>query len=280
MAENLPVKDGTQVIDAEGAYVTPGGIDSHVHLNQLYNAATDGLMVTQINNGVIPDRENYPHDTYDMGTRSAVAGGTTTVISFANQLRDDHSLAPVIGEYHKMAAGKSYCDYAFHCILSNPTKKVLEEDLPWIVQEHGITSIKIYMTYQALMLRDYQILDVLHAARKLGITTMVHAENADVIDWMTEHLEEQGMTAPYYHGTSRPTIAEAEAAVSIPLPSPFLILLTISAESRYIFIRIDGHAYPFSTHLRSQDNKGRSRGSDATPPRLRRDLSSILVPTS
>ncbi len=113
-----------------------------------------------------------------------------------------------------MAAGQSYCDYAFHVILSNPTNHVLEKDLPMMVEHYGITSVKIYMTYKAFQLRDYQILDVMHAARKLGITTMVHAENADVIDWMTEHLEEQGMTAPYNHGTSRPPIVESEATVS------------------------------------------------------------------
>jgi dihydropyrimidinase len=154
------------------------------------------------------------HDTYDTGTRSAVAGGTTTVVTFASQLRDDDSLVPVVDEYHKLAAGQSYCDYAFHIILSNPTKRILEEDLPRMVEEHGITSVKIYMTYKAFQLKDYEILDVLHATRKLGVTTMIHAENADVIDWMTEHLEEQGMTAPYHHGTSRPPIVEAEATVS------------------------------------------------------------------
>lgn len=64
------------------------------------------------------------------------------------------------------------------------------------------------------MLKDYQVLDVMHAARKLGITTMIHAENADVIEWMTDHLEEKGMTHPHHHGNSRPTAVEAEATVS------------------------------------------------------------------
>ncbi|EXJ79072.1 dihydropyrimidinase [Capronia epimyces CBS 606.96] len=211
VARGLPATDGVEILDAEGAYITPGGIDTHVHLSQLYEASVGGLMKTQITNGQIPDLANYTNDTYDTGTRSAVAGGTTTVITFASQLRDDESLVPVLEEYYKLADGQSYCDYAFHMILSNPTKHVLEHDLPMMVEKYGITSVKIYMTYKAFQLRDYQILDVMHAARKLGITTMVHAENADVIDWMTEHLEEQGMTAPYHHGTSRPPIVEAEA---------------------------------------------------------------------
>lgn len=36
---------------------------------------------------------------------------------------------------------------------------------------------------------------------------------------MTEHLEEQGMTAPHHHGTSRPPIVEAEATVGNPVRS-------------------------------------------------------------
>ncbi|OQU99766.1 hypothetical protein CLAIMM_05353 [Cladophialophora immunda] len=213
VARDLPVRNGDQVsiLDAEGAYITPGGIDTHVHLSQLYEASVDSLMRTQITNGKIPDLANYTNDTYDTGTRSAVAGGTTTVITFASQLRNDESLVPVLEEYAKLADGQSYCDYGFHMILSNPTKHILEVDLPMMVERYGITSVKIYMTYKAFQLRDYEILDVMHAARRLGITTMVHAENADVIDWMTEHLEEQGMTAPYHHGTSRPPIVEAEA---------------------------------------------------------------------
>jgi len=73
------------------------------------------------------------------------------------------------------------------------------------------------MTYESMKLNDHEILDVMYMARRLGITTMVHAENADMINWMTEHLEAQGMTAPYYHGTSRPPIVEAEAVVSLGL---------------------------------------------------------------
>ncbi len=213
MGVNLPVKQGVEEIQAEGAYVTPGGIDTHVHLSQFYEAAVGSPEKTIVTDCNIPDMENYTGDTYDTGTRSAVAGGTTTVITFASQMRGDDSLIPVVEEYHKLAKDKSYCDYSFHCIISNPSETVLNKDLKILVEEYGITSVKIYMTYRSLMLKDYQILDVMYTARKLGITTMVHAENADVIDWMTEHLEEKGMTHPHHHGTSRPPAVEAEATV-------------------------------------------------------------------
>jgi dihydropyrimidinase len=162
---------------------------------------------------VIPDRENYVADTYDTGTRSAVAGGTTTVVTFASQLKKDESIIPVIDNYHKLAKDQSYCDYAFHVIITNPTQQIVEDEFPRMVDEYGITSVKLYMTYKPMRLHDYQVLDVMYSARKLGITTMVHAENADIIDWMTQHLEEKLMTHPHHHGTSRPPVVEAEATV-------------------------------------------------------------------
>ena len=163
----------------------------------MYEASVDSLTKTPATNGKIPDLENYTGDTYDTGTRSAVAGGTTTVITFASQLRQDDSLVPVIEEYHKLAEGQSYCDYAFHVILSNPSKRILDEDLKMMVEKYGITSVKIYMTYKAFKLSDYHILDVMHTARKLGITTMIHAENADVIDWMTASVRAKPKAGPF-----------------------------------------------------------------------------------
>jgi dihydropyrimidinase len=183
-----------QVIDAEGAYVTPGGVDSHVHLHQ----------------------DNCPTgDTFETGTRSAIAGGTTTVLAFASQSRKDVSLFPIVEDYHSRATGNSYCDYGFHLILTNPTSKIVDEELPILVRDGGITSVKLYMTYEPLQLGDREILDVMESTRRLGMTTMIHAENAEMINWITEKLEARRMTAPYYHAVSRPKIAEDEATYRI-----------------------------------------------------------------
>ncbi|KAL0256540.1 hypothetical protein SLS55_008935 [Diplodia seriata] len=181
------------VIDAQGAFVTPGGVDSHVHLHQ----------------------DNSPTgDNFETGSRSAIAGGTTTVLAFASQNRQDESLYPTVDEYHNRARDQSYCDYGFHLILTNPTKKIVDEELPVLVKD-GISSVKIYMTYEPLKLRDREILDIMMSTRALGMTTMVHAENSDMISWITDRLAEQSLTAPYYHAVSRPSIAEDEATYRI-----------------------------------------------------------------
>ncbi|KAG0699978.1 hypothetical protein DFH29DRAFT_990580 [Suillus ampliporus] len=237
----LLATSGAQEIDAEGAFITPGGVDSHVH-----NANIDDVDRSAITNGVIPDRENYVGDTYDTGTRSAVAGGTTTVVTFASQMKTDESIIPVIENYHKLAKDQSYCDYAFHVIITNPTPKIVEDEFPRMVDEYGITSVKLYMTYKPMRLLDYQILDVMYSARKLGITTMVHAENADIIDWMTQHLEEKLMTHPHHHGTSRPPIVEAEAANRV-------ICLAELMDTPILLVHISGG--PATKHIRDAQTR-------------------------
>lgn len=85
------------------------------------------------------------------------------------------------------------------------------------------------MTYEALQLQDNQILDVLLEARKQGITTMIHAENGDVLAWMTSQLEQKGLYSPKYHATSRPQLLETEATnraitLSTLIDTPILIV--------------------------------------------------------
>ena len=41
--------------------------------------------------------------------------------------------------------------------------------------------------------------------------SMIHAENSDVIAWLTDLLERTGHTAPKCHAASRPTVGEGEA---------------------------------------------------------------------
>lgn len=82
---------------------------------------------------------------------------------------------PLFEETYAKAKDNCYGDYSFHMLVSNPTQQAIS-DLP-ALKEAGVTSIKIYMTYAALQLRDDQVLDVLLASRQNGITTMVHAEN-------------------------------------------------------------------------------------------------------
>ena len=95
------VDGAAREIDATGLIVMPGGIDSHVHLSQ---PAFGGPKMA---------------DDFLSGTRSAIAGGNTTVLPFALQPRGT-SLRGSVMEYHKEANGKALADYGFHLIITDP----------------------------------------------------------------------------------------------------------------------------------------------------------------
>jgi len=148
-------------------------------------------------------------DDYETGTRSAIAGGTTTLITFSPQKKTEPSLLAALAETHARAKDRCYSDYSFHLICSNAGPQAVSEFAA--LREAGISSLKIYMTYEALQLNDSEILDVLFEARKQRIVTMIHAENGAIIDWTIKRLEAKKLFAPKYHVTSHPPVAEIEA---------------------------------------------------------------------
>ena len=183
---------GRQDIDAAGKWVMPGGIDSHVHIEQ---ASSTGVMCA---------------DDFYSGSVSAAFGGTTTIIPFAAQHRGQ-DVPTVIADYHRRAREKAVIDYGFHLILSEATPRMLAEDLPRAIAD-GITSFKVYMTYDALKIDDYHLLEVMEAAGREGAMLMIHAENHDVIRWVAKRLLDKGLKAPRFHGIAHDPLAESEAS--------------------------------------------------------------------
>ncbi|KAK3313100.1 putative allantoinase [Apodospora peruviana] len=221
---SLATANAKRIIDAEGGYVTPGGVDCHVHLQEpaMFGKGTSS-------------------DTYETGTRSAIAGGCTTIIGFAPQQRSEPSLLRALAETHERARDNSYCDYGFHLLMGNPSEQALAE-LVSLRDEEGVTSLKIYMTYAALQLRDDQILSVLLKARREHILTMIHAENGDILNWLTDQLEARDLVAPKYHSHSRPPVLEAEAtnraiALSSLIANTPILLVHVSDPGATLRIR-------------------------------------------
>ncbi len=185
------VEGAARTIDASGLLVLPGGIDSHVHVSQ---PSGPGIVMA---------------DDFASATAAAAAGGNTCIMPFALQARGE-SLRACVDDYVAKARGECHVDVAFHLIVSDPTPEVLGQELPALLGS-GYTSFKVFMTYDDLVLTDRQLLDVFDVARREGALVMVHAEGYDAIRFMTERLEREGRTAPYYHAVSRPEIVEREA---------------------------------------------------------------------
>lgn len=179
------VKEAEEIIDASGKYIFPGGVDEHVH----YGSFGGRLFET---------------------TDAAAVGGTTTIVDFAPQDKG----VPLIDAILKQAAkaeGTASVDYAFHGIIMDPKESVFEE-IPKL-PEIGVSSLKLFMAYKGtdFYSDDESILKAMMIAKNHGITMMVHAENADIINVLQKKYLEEGHTEPVYHYYSRPLIAEEEA---------------------------------------------------------------------
>lgn len=219
--------DAKQTINAAGKYVVPGGIETHCHIAQ--ESAT-GAMTS---------------DDYYSGSVSAAFGGNTTIVPFAAQHRGQ-TISDVVKTYDDRAAPKSVLDYSYHLIVTDPTDTAINEELP-AAFARGITSFKVFMTYDKMIVSDEQFLDILVMARDNGGLTMVHAENNAMIKWMVKRLIDRGYDAPKYHAVSHPAASEVEAvkrgiALASFVESPLLFVhISTDAGARAVAdARMDG----------------------------------------
>ena len=132
-----------------------GGIEAHAHIAQ---ESSSGLMSA---------------DDYHSGSVSAAFGGNTSLIPFAAQHLGE-TVDQVLSSYDARAAPNAVLDCSYHLIISDPTPEVLTDGLPRAFAR-GITSFKVFMTYDLLNLGDDGMLAILAVARQHGALTMVHA---------------------------------------------------------------------------------------------------------
>jgi len=85
-----------------------------------------------------------------------------------------------------------------------------EKQLKEIV-ERGLSSFKIFLAYKgAFGVTDEELYKTLGLAKKLGIITTAHCENADLVLELQKKLLAEGKTGPEWHHESRPPLVEAE----------------------------------------------------------------------
>lgn len=187
--ENFSEEDG-EIIDAEGNYVIPGGIDVHTHFS-----LDVGIAVS--------------NDDFRTGTIAAACGGTTSIIDHIGQGSVNDTLRSRIEHYHGLADGKAVIDYSFHGVVAYDADDGKIRDMEELIKE-GIESYKIYMTY-GQRIGDEGAIRVLKTAKENNAIVSVHPENHDTIEYLKKYYTENGKTAPIYHAKSRPEECEAEA---------------------------------------------------------------------
>lgn len=187
VAERL---EGEEVISARGLWVIPGGVDPHVHLEM-----QAGDLRTS--------------DTWAEGSQAAAWGGTLTVIDFVEPFFPGQALDESLRGRMKQAAGHSAVDFSFHMTLCAADDAHLAQ-VPGIVSQ-GVTSFKLYTTYEGFKLSSTDLLRALATIRENGAVALVHAESDEIVDDASRRLLAHGKSGLAHFTASRPVEAEVEA---------------------------------------------------------------------
>ncbi|OQW87883.1 MAG: dihydropyrimidinase [Rhodoferax ferrireducens] len=188
---NLQAPAGTQVVDAGGQYVMPGGIDPHTHMQ-------------------LPFMGTTTMDDFFTGTAAGLAGGTTSIIDFVIP-NPKQSLMEAYQTWRGWAE-KSAADYGFHVAVTWWDESV-KRDMGTLVQEEGVNSFKHFMAYKnAIMCDDETLVNSFSRALELGAMPTVHAENGELVFLLQQQVLDRGITGPEGHPLSRPPVVEGEAA--------------------------------------------------------------------
>ncbi len=183
---------GDEVIDAEGAYVIPGGIDPHTHLEMPFMGTTAA-------------------ETFESGTFAAAAGGTTMLVDFCLP-GEDGSLLNAVDEWDRKSKDQICTDISYHMAITGWSEQIFNE-MADVVNKRGINTFKHFMAYKgALMVEDDEMFASFSRCAELGALPLVHAENGDIVAAKQEQLIADGITGPEGHAYSRPPEVEGEAA--------------------------------------------------------------------
>ncbi|MEQ8357053.1 MAG: dihydropyrimidinase [Kiloniellaceae bacterium] len=191
IGESLEAPSGAEVVDAGGAYVLPGGIDPHTHME-------------------LPFMGTVASEDFFSGTTAGMVGGTTMIIDFVIPSPQQD----VMEAYHTWRgwAEKAAGDYSFHVAITwwdETVSKAMET----LTAEHGVNSFKHFMAYKGAIMADDEVLvNSFSKARELGAICTVHAENGELVFHLQNEILKLGITGPEGHPLSRPPEVEGEAA--------------------------------------------------------------------
>ena len=176
VGDDISPTDGAKVVDASGKLVLPGAIDAHTHL-------------------AMPFGGTISADGYFAGTRAAACGGTTTVFDFAMQDFNE-SMLDTVKRRDALCAPEAAVDYAFHVAIKDVHGELI--DTMKDALDYGVPSFKVFMVYD-FGVTDGVFYQVLEKAKQIGAQISVHAENNEMVNYLSSKFISEGKTSAWYH---------------------------------------------------------------------------------
>ncbi|WP_091662989.1 allantoinase AllB [Alteribacillus iranensis] len=201
--DDLPGQSA-QVVDAEGKYVLPGLIDTHVHSRD--------------------PGPTYKEDFFH-STRAAAAGGITTIFEMPNTTPPVNN-AENFDRQHENLQSKAMVNYGLWGIcLGHLNNENIEE-----MHQKGVIGFKFFwgyavhkQTYQLMYnykegeedvippFHDGEVYEMMERVAKTGQIFAVHGENSDLIQTLTAQMKERGGSTYEDFVATRPALAEVLA---------------------------------------------------------------------
>jgi len=181
---NFDDNQASQVIDAKGKIVIPGGIDPHIHSLWHIPPLEEGGEVSWT-------------DGPDVVSKAAIHGGTTTLLDFANW-QQSGTLEEVINIRKQDWNGNCYADYGYHVMLQGAIPPEILPQIGEVIQE-GYPSIKIFTTditpsRRGRKITHGHIWEIFKVLKKEGGIGAIHAEDDEIVMHMYDVLKREGRT--------------------------------------------------------------------------------------
>ncbi len=154
-----------QVVDATGAFVIPGVIDTHVHFRE------PGLT----------EKADIESES-----RAATFGGVTSYCEMPNTVPQTTTLE-ALDEKFQLASQKSHVNYSFFFGATNDNYTLFAD-----LDRHRIPGIKIFMgssTGNMLVDRYGALLKIFETAAHLDLPLMAHCEDTEIINRNMEQMK-------------------------------------------------------------------------------------------
>ncbi|CAL2039615.1 unnamed protein product [Caenorhabditis brenneri] len=180
VAPKIDAPEGAEVIDAAGKFVLPAGID-------VYTQVTDSTV-----------------DDLATGCKSAVAGGTATIIEVVRP-RGAESIVSAVRRVKAQLEKSAACHVSLSVAITDFSGST-EQEMVELVKNDGVNSFVL----DGVSLTDDKLFELFEHVKKLGALIRIVPENKSMISILEKKMLKLGVTGPEGYPQSRPESLEAD----------------------------------------------------------------------
>jgi allantoinase len=186
------IDDAKEVINADGQYVMPGMIDTHVHISE-------------------PGRTEW--EGFETGSKALAAGGTTSYVEMPLNALPATINKEALDLKLEAAINQNYVDYAFYGGLVPENLDKLQE-----LSDAGVLAFKCFLSDitsdipgDFTNVDDYTLYKGMQKLAELDQLLCIHAENPSVTSKLAVEFAREGKNSGVEYAESRPIFTEVEA---------------------------------------------------------------------